>query len=144
MKDYTAIYRVGHDLLIPAQLNGQKIKLFILDTGAWATSISPEAASEVSTVHRDRSMEIKGIEGEVNKAYYVSDLTFRFAHISQRIEGAPSFDTSRISSSVGMEVSGFLGATTLGLMTTHIDYRDGLVKFDYDPSRGYLQRALNP
>jgi predicted aspartyl protease len=143
MKDYSAIYRVGHDLLIPAQLNGQKIKLFILDTGSFATSISPEAASEVSTIHRDRSMEIKGIEGSVNKAYFVSDLTFRFAHISQRIEGAPAFDTSRISRSVGMEVSGFLGATTLGLLTTHIDYRDGLVKFDYDASKGYLPRALN-
>ena len=29
MKDYTAVYRVDHNLLIPAQLNGQKIKLFI-------------------------------------------------------------------------------------------------------------------
>jgi hypothetical protein len=143
MKDYTAVYRVGHDLLIPAQLNGQKIKLFILDTGSWATSISPEAASEVSTVSRDRSMEIRGIEGEVNKAYYARDLTFRFAHISQRIEGAPSFDTSRFSRSIGMEVSGFLGANTLGLLTTHIDYRDGLVKFDYDANRGYVPSAIN-
>ncbi len=143
MRDYTAVYRVGHNLLIPAQLNGQKIKLFIMDSGSWATTISPAAASEVAKVTRDRSMEIRGISGEVNKAYYVSDLTFRFAHISQRIEGAPSFDTSGISRSLGLEVSGFLGANTLGLMTTHIDYRDGLVKFDYDASRGYVPSAIN-
>jgi hypothetical protein len=36
-----------------------------------------------------------------------------------------------------MEISGLLGATTLDLLTIHIDYRDGLVKFDYDPNRGY-------
>jgi hypothetical protein len=34
-----------------------------------------------------------------------------------------------------MEISGFLGANTLDLLTIHIDYRDGLVKFDYDPKR---------
>ena len=140
MKDYTAVYRVDHNLLIPAQLNGQKIKLFILDTGAWATSISPEAAGEVSTVHRDRSMEIKGIEGEVNKAYYVSDLTFK-SLLHLRRSGKPLLCTFQENiRSVGMEVSGFLGATTLGLLTTHIDYRDGLVKFDYDASRGYIPR----
>ena len=89
------------------------------------------------TVHRDRSMETRELEGEVNKAYYVSDLTFRFAHISQRIEGAPCFDTSRISRSVGNGGVWILGgATTLGLLTTHIDYRDGLVKFDYGTLRG--------
>jgi hypothetical protein len=36
-----------------------------------------------------------------------------------------------------MEISGFLGASTLNLLTIHIDYRDGLVKFDYDRNRGY-------
>jgi hypothetical protein len=30
-----------------------------------------------------------------------------------------------------------IGATTLGQVTMHIDYRDGLVKFDYDRNRGY-------
>jgi hypothetical protein len=33
-------------------------------------------------------------------------------------------------------VSGLIGANTLAQPTMHIDYRDGLVKFDYDPSRG--------
>ena len=50
-----------------------------------------------------------------------------------------AFDTSRISKNVGMEISGFIGARTLRLLTIHIDYRDGLVKFDYDPNRGYRQ-----
>jgi len=36
-----------------------------------------------------------------------------------------------------MEISGFFGANTFQLLTMHIDYRDGLVKFEYIPNRGY-------
>jgi len=137
MKDYTKVYRVGHDLILPAQINGAMIKLFILDTGAFATTISPSAARQVTTVHSDNSMTVKGISGNVNKVYYAGDLTLRFAHMSQRVQGAVAFDTSQVSNNAGMEISGFLGASTLYLLTIHIDYRDGLVKFDYDPNRGY-------
>jgi len=73
----------------------------------------------------------------VEKVYSADDVTFHFAQLSQRARDVASFDTSRISKSEGMEISGFLGATTLGQLTIHIDYRDGLVKFDYDPNRGF-------
>lgn len=136
MKDYTQVYRVGHDLILPAQLNGQKVKLFIMDTGAWTTTISPEAAREVTKVHNDSSMEVRGISGKVEKIYSADNITFRFAHLSQEAHGVVAFDTSRISKDAGMEISGFLGATTLNQLIIHIDYRDGLVKFDYDPKRG--------
>ena len=35
-----------------------------------------------------------------------------------------------------MEVSGFIGITALGQVTTTIDYRDGLMKFSFDANRG--------
>jgi len=136
MKDYTPVYRVGHDLILPASLNAKAIKLFIMDTGAWATTISPEAAREVSKLHSDDS-KVKGISGEVHKVYTTDDITFRFAHLSQHAYGVYSFDTSHISKNTGLEISGFIGANTLKMLTIHIDYRDGLVKFDYDPNRGY-------
>jgi hypothetical protein len=137
MKDYTPAYRVAHDLILPASLNGKRLKLFIMDTGAWTTTISPEAAREVTKVHNYSDMEVSGISGKVKKVYSADDITFRFAHLSQKARDVVAFDTSRISKSVGMEISGFIGATTLSQLTIHIDYRDGLVKLDYDPSRGY-------
>ena len=137
MKDYTPVYRVGHALILPASLNGEKLKLFILDTGSWATSISPQAAREVTKVHSEDSVQVEGINGKVEKVYSADELTFYFAHLSQKVYRVASFDTSRISKSINMEISGLLGATTLDLLTIHIDYRDGLVKFDYDPNRGY-------
>ncbi len=140
MKDYTKVYRVGHDIILPAALNSQKVKLFIMDTGAWATTISPQAAREVTKVHNDHSgLEVSGISGKVDKIYTANKITFRFANLSQEAEDVVAFDTSRVSKNVGMEISGFIGARTLRMLTIHIDYRDGLVKFDYDPNRGYRQ-----
>jgi hypothetical protein len=137
MQSYTPVYRVGHQLILPAAINNEKLKLFILDTGASSTSISPQAAREVTKVRSDDNTSVEGISGKVKRVYSADDVTFRFAHLSQKVRDVISFDTSEISKDSGMEISGFLGATTLGLLTMQIDYRDGLVKFDYDPKRGY-------
>ncbi|MGA3162104.1 MAG: aspartyl protease family protein [Terracidiphilus sp.] len=137
MKDYMPVYRVGHELILPAAINNDKLKLFILDTGAFATTISPQAAREVTKVRSDYYTQVKGISGNVEKVYSADEITFHFAHLSQKVNGVVSLDTSRMSKDAGMEISGFFGATTLNLLTMHINYRDGLVKFDYDPKRGY-------
>ena len=137
MKDYTRVYRIGHNLILPASLNDQKISLFILDTGAWSTMIAPEAAREVTKVRNDYDVALRGISGSVNKVYSADSVTFRFANLSQKTTGILSIDMSKLSQEVGMEISGLLGATTLKQLTMHIDYRDGLVKFDYDPKHGY-------
>lgn len=135
MKDYVPVYRIGHNLLIPTGLNGGHPKLFILDTGAWATSISPAAAREVTNVQRDYTQRVTGLSGEIASVYKANQVTFSFAYLSQKVEGVPSFDTSRLSKDLGVEVSGFLGASTLNLLTVQIDYRDGLVRCVYDEKR---------
>jgi len=139
MKSYTKVYRVGHQLLIPTSLNqaANPPKLFILDTGSFSTSLSPEAAREVTKLHGNDALKVRGISGEVKKVYSADDVTFYFANLSQKGRDIVSFDISGLSRNVGLEVSGLIGANTLGLLTMHIDYRDGLVKFDYDPNRGF-------
>jgi len=137
MKDYTAVYRVAHNLILPTALNDGKRRLFILDTGAFTTVISPQAAHEVSKMHSEARLQVEGLSGKVEKAYVADEVTFKFAQISREAEGVLSINTSRISKSVGMEITGFLGADTLYFLTIHINYRDGLVKFDYEPNRGY-------
>ncbi len=137
MQSYTPVYRVGPWLIPPAALNGETQRLFILDTGAFATSISPQAAREVTKLRTDSHSHVIGMSGNVKDVYSADNITFRFAQLSQKTSDVISFDTSRISRGAGMEISGFLGANTLFQLTTHIDYRDGLVKFDYDPKRLY-------
>jgi predicted aspartyl protease len=137
MKDWTPVYRIGHNLLVPAMLNNSKPKMFILDTGAFSTTISPEAAREVTKVHSDYLANVHGISGKVEKVYSADSITFRFANISQKVEDVVAFATPSISKNLNMEVSGFIGYTALSQLTINIDYRDGLMKFVYDPNRGF-------
>ena len=46
-----------------------------------------------------------------------------------------TFDLSPESRRLGTEVSGFLGFDMLRLLEIKLDYRDGLVDFEYDPKR---------
>ena len=44
-----------------------------------------------------------------------------------------TFDLHGLSKDLGTEISGLIGFATLKKMTITIDYRDGLVGFDYKP-----------
>jgi predicted aspartyl protease len=137
MKDWTRVYRIGHNLLVPTMLNNSKPKMFILDTGAFSTTISPEAAREVTKIHGDDRANVHGISGKVDKVYTADSITFQFANISQKVENVFAFATPSVSKNLNMEVSGFIGYTALAQMTISIDYRDNLMKFVYDPNRGF-------
>jgi clan AA aspartic protease (TIGR02281 family) len=137
MKDWTRVYRIGHALLLPASLNSSKEKMFILDTGSSSTTITPEVAREVTKVHTNDNYKVSGISGKVDKVYTADSVMFRFANVAQRVQDVVAFATPSISKNMNMEISGLIGYTALAQMTIGIDYRDGLVKFSYDPNRGY-------
>jgi len=137
MKDWIHVYRIGHNLLLPASLNNSKQKMFILDTGAFSTTISPEVAREVTKVHAADNIKVHGISGQVDKVYTADNITFQFANVSQKVQDVVAFATPSINKSLNMEISGFIGYTALSQMTIDIDYRDGLMKFSYDPNRGF-------
>jgi predicted aspartyl protease len=137
MQDWTRVFRVGHYLMLPAALSNSVTKLFILDTGAFTTSVSPDVAREVTKIHGTEDIKVHGFSGNVDKVYTADKITFRFANVSQVINDVVTFDSPQVSRSAGMEVAGFIGITALGQMTVSIDYRDGLMKFDYDAKRGY-------
>jgi tetratricopeptide repeat protein/aspartyl protease len=132
LKDYSQIYRVGHDLLLPTALAPGKVKLFVPDDQVPFTNISQQAASAVTKVHEDPHQEYGP-----QKVFVADEIALNFAHVSQKINGVVITDTSMASKMNGAEISGFLGNNTLTLLTLHIDYRDGLLKADFVPGRGY-------
>jgi predicted aspartyl protease len=136
MKDYIGFFRVGHDVLVPTRLNGKTERLFLVDTGAFSSSISPDTAREVTKVHGNSPGEIRGLSGDVAKVSFSEAVLFQFGGIRQQNNDLYSFDTSSLSRGAGVEISGFLGSTVLRQLTISIDYRDGLIKFDYDPRHG--------
>ena len=135
MKSYTKVFRFGHSLLIPTKVGDASSKLFLIDTGAMFNNISPDAAREVTRIHGNSSLKVKGISGNVNKVYEADKAVVQFSHFRQENFGLITFDLSSLSHAVGTEVSGILGLQVLRGMIIKIDYRDGLVDFVYKGPR---------
>ncbi len=136
-KDFTQVYRVGDSIILPAALNGQKVKLFVmdflLDPFGSETNIAPGVAMDVTKVHEK---EVGG-PGPSRKVFIADEITYNFAHMSQKVNNVVTADTAGISKANGMDIAGSIGLNTYSLLVMHIDYRDGLIKFDYIPNRGY-------
>ena len=129
MQSYTHIFRFGHQLLVPTTIGDAPSKLFVMDSGALFNAISPAAAREVTKVQGNSFWTVKGISGKVEKVYMADKTVLAFGHVRQWNQDLTSFDTTRLSDSVGTEVSGFLGFILLRFVDIKIDYRDALVDF---------------
>ena len=135
MKDYTKIFLIGHNMLIPTRVNDSAAKLFLIDTGSFDDTLSPAAAKEVTKLSRDGNTQVKGLNGNVKEVYRASDAKLQFSHFYQKRQDLVTFDLSSISNADGTEVSGVLGFAMLCLLDMKIDYRDGLVDFTYGGER---------
>ncbi|HTW44805.1 MAG TPA: aspartyl protease family protein [Acidobacteriaceae bacterium] len=137
MKDWMRVYRVGHALIIPGVINKKKDGLFVIDTGAQLSALTPSAAAAVAKVHAYEGMQIRGVDGTVKNPLYSQDISVQFGNLEQKYARMTVFSLDGLSQGMGTEISGLLGEDTLGVLVIHIDYRDGLMKFEYSPNRGY-------
>lgn len=144
MKDWTSVYRSGHNLILHVRIDKGPPRLFIVDSGAQTDLISPEAARQVGKISEESWMQIYGISGQVKKTYSTGPLKLRFGQLEYPSYGMTAVDLDKFSNDVGMEISGFMGSPILHQLTVTIDYRDNLVNLSYDPKRitrcggGYL------
>jgi tetratricopeptide (TPR) repeat protein len=134
MSSYTRVFRFGHMLLVPTQINDVPGKLFLIDSGAWNNMIAPEAAREVTKIHGDPYTTVKGLNGKVDKVYETGTVFLGFGGLRQKNEDMVAFDLSHLSDNLGTEISGTLGFAMLNLLSIKLDYRDAIVKFEYVPS----------
>lgn len=114
--------------------------LFGLDTGAFTNILSLRVGRHIAKVSSDYRDRVGGLNGEVNKVYSSNKATLTFGHFRQSNEGMITLDLSPLSRQTGTEVSGFLGFAMLRRMELKLDYRDGLIDFEYDPKRVPLAR----
>lgn len=129
---FTRFYRFGHMLLIPTRVGESIPGLFLLDTGFSSNAISPQVARQVSKV-RDSNLTVKGINGSVKEVFTADKAVLEFSRFRHAYQDIATFDVHGISKDLGTEVSGFIGFATLKTMKMTIDYRDGLVEFEYKP-----------
>ena len=134
MANWTKVFRFQDMILVPTFVNDSPSMLFGLDTGAFANLLSLREGRQLGKVNSQHLLHFYGINGKVNKVYSAK-ATLRFAHLQQPSMEVVTFDLSPESRRVGTEVSGFLGFAMLRLLEIKLDYRDGLVDFEYDPTR---------
>lgn len=135
MANWTKVFRFGHAMLVPTSVNDSKPMLFELDTGAFSNILSLRAGRQAAKVGSDYRDRVRGLSGEVNQVYSSDKATLSFGHLRQANLGIITFDLATVSRLTGTEVSGFLGFEMLRRLELKLDYRDGLVNFEYDPKR---------
>jgi len=137
MATWTKVFRSGHMLIFPTNINKGPWRLFLMDTGAsYEGLISIDAAKEVTGV-RGSDIVIRGVSGKVNDVHSADDITIYFGGVGQQLHGVPAVDLSAVGRSSGVEISGLIGFVTLRELIITIDYRDSLVHVVYDPKHGF-------
>ncbi len=166
-KDWTQIYVDGANILVPALINKQGPVLFVLDTGAPRTVLSPDVTSRTLDKSSDATVPLQGTSGTVvkfipkegggdlNRAdIYSANGTllkvsrpvkfplYRFAGSEVPNRSAVTFDLTPKSHATGVEVSGLLGFDVLRGFLIDINYRDGVARILFDQNRRYeVQQA---
>ena len=135
-KDFTPVFRAGSYLFIPTRVGKGPPTLFLIDTGATFNMISHALARTVTKVNKDSDIEVRGVSGKVKQVYTADRVFLQFGRFRQENQDVTAFDLSSISKSSGMEISGTLGLPLLSLFTLTIDYRNGLINFEYKPPIG--------
>lgn len=129
---FTPVFRFGHMLLIPTEVGDTTAtRLFLVDTGSPRNMFSVNAVREITKVRGNPRMTVRGLSGSVNKVYGAEKTALYFGHVQQYAENQVALDLESISEDIGTEVSGVLGVFGFRVLDVTIDYRDGLVGFDF-------------
>ena len=120
-------------LLLKARVEGGKEGLFLLDTGAAFTAVSPEYLP--TALLPGDPVEMTGAQGPLSGAVRVGPLAFRVGGLPL-VECAPlAMDMRPISQIEGIDIAGILGYSMLGRSPFTIDLRNGVVEFSRHASR---------
>jgi hypothetical protein len=128
---YTPIFRFGHALFVSTKVNGKSTGLFVLDTGS-ETSFMDSTFARLSTkIHGNEYMHVKGLSGSVNQVFEADKAELQFARFRQSNLGLTSINLNNNGEHQDVRMDGVLGLPVLTLFRLSLDYRNGLVNFDY-------------
>ncbi|HEX6773747.1 MAG TPA: tetratricopeptide repeat protein [Acidobacteriaceae bacterium] len=136
MSSYTPIYHRQQFLLVPVVLNNRQRRLFAVDSGMRMTTMTSEAAHLVSSTRMNFTNSEPTVGGGTLQIYR-DHFDFQFANVSfdnqaQILE----FEPSAIDENAGFEIAGLIGFDMLQRLTIHMDYRDGLIRFEMPGANG--------
>ena len=140
---YAPVYHRQQYLLLPVVLNKRERRLFVLDSGMSISTMTPDVAHAVSSTKVNFTNPMQTVSGGTVQIYRDS-FDFQFANLSLDNQGhVLEFDPSAIDDGAGFQVAGLIGFDMLHALVIHLDYRDGLVKFDQAGAGGLMRRETS-
>jgi tetratricopeptide (TPR) repeat protein len=129
LASYTKIGKLGHLLMIPVIVNRKKSGFFLLDSGASTHLVDRHFAEQVTNLKSSYG-SIRGLSGQA-KTFIAQNITLQLGRFQQENDGMYAIDLKDMSRHLGMEIAGVLGHPLLRQFAITIDYRDGLINFNY-------------
>jgi Aspartyl protease len=130
LKGFTPVYRRRQYLLLPITLDNKSRELFVLGTGMPYTAMTSHVAHTLSNF-KTNFTNVEVTASGAKEEFYRDTFDLQLANLPliqhRRIL---KFDLSAIDQNTGFQVTGILGLDILHSLVLHLDYRDGLVKFD--------------
>ncbi len=140
MASYAKIFVVQDHLMIPTKVGKDpKPALFIIDTGASNNFIAQEYVAKLEKLTTESDIVVQGVQGKVQKVFSADDLTLQFAGFRQMNQRLITHSLGQMGD---IRIAGLLGLPILRWFTLHIDYRDGLVGFEYHEPKGVDSQRL--
>ncbi|MBV8896699.1 MAG: aspartyl protease family protein, partial [Acidobacteriaceae bacterium] len=128
---FTPVFRFGHHLYVSTTVNKKATGLFLIDTGSAISAIDATFARLTTKIHGDEYMHVHGVSGSVRDVFEADKAELRFGRFAQRNLGLTSFNLNNSPEHQEVRMDGILGAPVLSLFHLSLDYRNGLVNFDY-------------
>lgn len=129
---FTPVYRQGNHLFISTQVNRKSTGLFLLDTGAQIVLIDNTFAQLTTKIHGNEYVRIHGVSGSVKDVFEADKAELLFARF--RLPSSVPLTAIDLNNGPGhqeLRMDGILGFPVLVLFRLSLDYRNGLVNFDY-------------
>lgn len=130
-KGFTPAFQYSGHLFVSTRVNGKSFGLFLLDTGAGLPTIDSTFARLSTKIRGNEYLRVTGVSGNVKQVFEADKAVIDFAGYRQQNIGLTSFNLNTSPEHQEVRIAGVLGLPVLALFRLTLDYRNGLVKFDY-------------
>jgi predicted aspartyl protease/Flp pilus assembly protein TadD len=119
----------GH-ITIPTIVNNKKAGFFILDSGSGRNIVNQDFAASITGMGDAFPVVVLGLSGAI-QASIVKDASLSIGRFKQDNSDLLMLDLNDMSHHAGFEISGLIGYPLLKHLVIIIDFRDGLIDFQY-------------
>ena len=128
---FTPVFRFGHRLDVSTKVNGKSTGLFLIDTGSQVSFVDSTFARLTTKIRGNEYMHVHGVSGTVKDVFEADKAELQFARFRQSNLGLTAINLNNEPWHQEVRTGGVLGFPLLTLFRLTLDYRNGLVNFDY-------------